>query len=110
MLSPSPPPIAPSLPSDAEGDHDNWTTAHEQAAQEAYEVEAADYYIFELMRVFASATKALALFDCARCISVLDTLPHIHQRSAGVLAMVGRAHYEQQEYPAVRRRLLIIRL
>lgn len=109
VFSPSPPPIAHSTPSDASGAHDNWTADHEQAAQEAYEIEAADHYIYELMRVFASATKALALFDCAKCISVLDTLPHVHQRSAGVLAMVGRAHYERQEYPAAERAFKAVR-
>lgn len=100
-FSPSPPPIAHSPISEVSGAPSNWTTAHEQAAQEAYEIEVADQYIYELMRLFASATRALALFDCSKCISVLEKLPHVHQRSAGVLAMVGRAHYERLEYSAV---------
>ncbi|KAF7966200.1 hypothetical protein HWV62_39684, partial [Athelia sp. TMB] len=108
VFSPSPPPVAHSGASDTSAP-DNWTIAHEQAAHEAYEIEVADHYIYELMRLFASATKALALFDCAKCISVLDTLPHVHQRSAGVLAMVGRAHYERQEYPAAERAFKAVR-
>lgn len=86
----------------------NWTTANEQAAHEAYESELADQYIYDLMRHFASATRALSLYDCSKCISELEKLPHVHQRSAGVLAMVGRAHYERQEYASVRLYLFLL--
>jgi anaphase-promoting complex subunit 3 len=54
------------------------------------------------MRLFASATRALAMYDSQKCIDEAEKLPIIHQQSAWVLAMVGRAHYEQLEYAAVR--------
>jgi anaphase-promoting complex subunit 3 len=97
----SPPPIAHSPRSEVSPAPSNWTTGHEQAAQEAYEFELAEQYIYDLMRQFASATRALSLFDCSKCIAELEKLPHVHQMSAGVLAMVGRAHYERLEYASV---------
>lgn len=100
-FSASPPSIAQSPRSDVSPAPSNWTIAHEQAAQEAYELELADQYIYDLMRQFASATRALSLYDCSNCISELEKLPHVHQMSAGVLAMVGRAHYERLEYASV---------
>lgn len=100
-FSPSPPPIPQSPRSEVSPAPSNWTAAHEQAAQEAYEYEIADQYIYNLMRRFASATRALSIYECSKCISELEKLPHVHQMSAGVLAMVGRAHYERLEYASV---------
>jgi anaphase-promoting complex subunit 3 len=100
--SPSPPSIAHSLRSEASPSPSNWTSAHEQAAQEDYEIELADLYLYDLTRCFASATRALAVYDCQKCLSDLDQLPHVHQQSPWVLAMVGRAHYEKLDYASVR--------
>lgn len=97
----SPPSIIHSPRSEVSPAPSNWTIAHEQAAQEAYEIELAEQYIYDLMRQFAIATRALSLYDCSKCIAELEKLPHVHQMSAGVLAMVGRAHYERLEYAAV---------
>lgn len=97
----SPPPITLSPRSEVSPAPSNWTTAHEQAAQEAYEFELAEQYIYDLMRQFASAMRALSLYDCSKCIAELEKLPHVHQMSAGVLAMVGKAHYERLEYASV---------
>jgi anaphase-promoting complex subunit 3 len=79
-----------------------WTPAHEQAAQEAYEAELAENYLYNLTRRFASATRALAMYDSRACLDELEQLPHVHQQSPWVLAMVGRAHYERLEYASVR--------
>ena len=79
-----------------------WTSAHEQEAQEAYESELAENYLYDLMRRFASAMRALAMYDCGGCLEELEQLPHVHQQSSSVLAMVGRAHYERLEYAHVR--------
>ena len=100
--SASPPSIAHSPRSEASPSPSNWTSAHEQAAQEAYEVELADQYLYDLMRRFASATRALAVYDCQKCLIELEGLPHVHQQSPWVLAMVGRAHYEKLDYASVR--------
>lgn len=67
----------------------------------SYEIEMADYTIYNLMRSFASATRALAMYDCRGCLLELEKLPREHQRSAWVMAMVGKAHYELGEYAAV---------
>ena len=72
------------------------------SADELYEMQVADYNIYNLMRTFASATRALAMYDCRACLLELDKLPREHQRSAWVMSMVGKAHYELGEYAAVR--------
>lgn len=100
--SPSPPSIAHSPRSETSPAPSNWTAAHEQAAQEAYELELAEQYLYELIRRFASATRALAMYDCRKCLEELEKLPFVHQQSPWVLAMVGRAHYERLEYASVR--------
>lgn len=50
------------------------------------------------MRLFASAVRSLAMYDCTSCLEELDQLPEVHQRSSSVLAMVGRARYEMADY------------
>jgi anaphase-promoting complex subunit 3 len=42
------------------------------------------------------------MYDSRKCIDEVEKLPVIHQQSAWVLAMVGRAHYERLEYAPVR--------
>ena len=97
----SPLPIPRSSSSETSPAPSGWTAAQEQAAQEAYDTELADWHIYELMRKFARATRAMAVYDCRRCLEELEELPPNHQRSTLVLAMVGKAHYELGEYAAV---------
>ena len=78
-----------------------WDADQEQAAQEAYEMELADYHIYGVMRKFASAARAMAYYDCRLCLDELDTLPVQHKRSASVMAMLGKAHYELGQYREV---------
>jgi len=106
--SQSPRSIAQSPRSDTSPAPSNWTASQEQAAQEAYEVELADQYIYDLMRLFASATRALAMYNTALCMEELDKLPHVHQRSPYVMAMVGKAHYERTDYTSVRTHLFSV--
>ncbi|KAF9227878.1 TPR-like protein [Gyrodon lividus] len=101
--STSPTSNAQSPHSDTSPAPSNWTPAHEQAAQEAYEREMADYYIYDLMRRFARATRALSVYDCYSCLMELEHIPSTHQQSSWVLAMVGRAHYERLEYASAER-------
>lgn len=96
--SPSPPSVAHSPRSEGSPVPTAWTAAQEQAAQEAYEVALADIYIYDLMRLFASAARALAMFDCDTCLEELNKIPEVHQRSPWVMAMAGRAHYEKTDY------------
>ncbi|KAI0646861.1 protein prenylyltransferase [Trametes meyenii] len=86
-----------------------WTAEQERAAEEAFQVELADYQIYDVMRRFASATRAMALYDCQLCLDELETLPSQHQRSASVMAMVGKAHYELGQYPAAERAFEAVR-
>lgn len=62
----------------------------------------ADYYIYDLMRRFARATRAMSVYDCYSCLMELEHMPSAHQQSSWVLSMVGRAHYERLEYASVR--------
>ncbi|KAM5539076.1 hypothetical protein V8D89_007299 [Ganoderma adspersum] len=87
----SPPPLA------------TWSAEQEKAAQEAYAVESADFQVYEVMRKFASATRAMALYECRVCLEELETLPAPHKRSASVMAMLGKAHYELGQYPEAER-------
>jgi anaphase-promoting complex subunit 3 len=105
--SQSPPPNAHSPGSVGTPTSSTWTVAHEQAAQEEYEQELADDYLYEITRRFANATRALSMYDCRKCLDELEELPDCHQHSAWVLAMVGRAHYERLEYAAVRGKVLL---
>ena len=42
------------------------------------------------------------MYNTALCMEELDKLPHVHQRSSYVMAMVGKAHYERTDYTSVR--------
>ncbi|KAI0253938.1 hypothetical protein BJV78DRAFT_1280665 [Lactifluus subvellereus] len=107
--SQSPQSVTLSPRSDTSPAPSNWTASQEQAAQEAYEVELADQYIYDLMRLFASATRALAMYNTALCMEELDKLPHVHQRSPYVMAMVGKAHYERTDYTSAERAFQAVR-
>ncbi|KAJ7098078.1 hypothetical protein B0H15DRAFT_823995 [Mycena belliarum] len=107
--SPSPSSIAHSPRSETSPSPSNWTSTHEQAAQEAYELELAEKYLYDLVRHFASATRALSLYDSPRCLEALEKLPYIHQTTPWVLAMIGRAHYEQLEYAHAERAFKTLR-
>lgn len=101
-FSHSPPSNALSPRSEVSPSPSNWTLAQEQLAQEEYDNELAEHYLYELVRRFARATRALSHYDCLTCLKELEDLPHAHQHSPMVIALVGRAHYERQDYPSVR--------
>jgi anaphase-promoting complex subunit 3 len=42
------------------------------------------------------------MYNTTLCMEELDKLPHVHQRSSYVMAMVGKAHYERTDYTSVR--------
>ncbi|KAG8217544.1 TCP-1/cpn60 chaperonin family-domain-containing protein [Butyriboletus roseoflavus] len=101
--STSPASNAQSPPSDTSPAPSHWTPADERAAQEAYEQDMADYYIYDLMRRFARATRAMSVYDCYSCLTELEHMPSAHQQSSWVLSMLGRAHYERLEYASAER-------
>ncbi|KAL1680846.1 hypothetical protein EV122DRAFT_275784 [Schizophyllum commune] len=99
-----PPAQSPSSPrSAASPGPEAWTQAQERAAQEAYEQECADFELYNLMRMFARAARALAKYDCVAAVAALDEIPTAHQNSPWVLSMAGKAHYERQNYAAAER-------
>jgi anaphase-promoting complex subunit 3 len=100
--SPSPPSAALSPRSEVSPSPSNWTSAQEQLAQEEYEADMAEHYVYELLRRFARASRALSHYDCQKCLEELEKLPHAQQKSSAVVAMVGKAHYEQQDFSSVR--------
>jgi anaphase-promoting complex subunit 3 len=99
--SPSVSSLAHSPRSDASPAPSNLTAAQEQIAQEAIEFEAADNYIYELMKIFARATQNLACYRCQAAVDELDKLPDDQQKSPSVMILVGRAQYELNEYAKV---------
>ncbi|GLB35381.1 putative anaphase-promoting complex, cyclosome, subunit 3 [Lyophyllum shimeji] len=108
--SQSPPSAAQSPRSEVSPSPSNWTAAQEQAAQEEYDAELADHYLYNLTRKYASATRALATYDCQTCLRELEQLPHAFQSSPWVLAMVGRAHYEKQDFASAERAFKAVRV
>ncbi|EAU88243.2 cell division cycle protein 27/anaphase promoting complex subunit 3 [Coprinopsis cinerea okayama7 len=97
------PPSALSPHSEGSPAPSGWTLLQEQQAQEEYEIELADHAIYELVRQFASAARRLALYDCKRCLKELERLPPAHQKSASTLVMIGKVHYELQDYSSAER-------
>ncbi|KAG6919963.1 hypothetical protein DXG01_013312 [Tephrocybe rancida] len=87
-----------------------WTSAQEQAAQDEYDAEMADHYLYNLTRTFASAARALALYDCQGCLQELEQLPNVHQSSPWVLSLVGRAQYEKQDFASAERAFKAVRI
>ncbi|KAH9946284.1 protein prenylyltransferase [Epithele typhae] len=77
--------------------------AEEPPTQEEYEMEVAECEIYDVMRNFARATLAMSLYDCRQCLEELEALPAQHKRSASVMAMLGKAHYELGQYPEAER-------
>ncbi|OBZ75111.1 Protein bimA [Grifola frondosa] len=75
-FSPSPPPIPRSPPLESSPQPPIWTVAQEQQAQDAYDKELADYHIYDLMRSFARAARAMALYDCQACLEELENCLH----------------------------------
>ncbi|KAG7092407.1 hypothetical protein E1B28_008764 [Marasmius oreades] len=108
--SPSPPALPHSPRSEGSPSPGNWNAAQEQAAQEAYDMEMADHYIYDLMRRFAIATRALTLYDSQKCLMELEQLPGFHQQTPWVLAMVGKAHYESGDYRSAERAFRAVRV
>ncbi|KAK0197270.1 hypothetical protein F5146DRAFT_1014772 [Armillaria mellea] len=103
--SPSPPPNAHSPRSERSPSPSAWTSA----TQDAYETELADNYVYDLMRRFAIATRALTLFDSTKCLDELMQLPEEHQKTPWVLSLIGRAHYEKADYGAAERAFKALR-
>jgi anaphase-promoting complex subunit 3 len=103
--SQSPQSIAQSPRSDTPPAPSNWTASQEQAAQEAYEVELADQYIYDPC-------------DCLPAPRGTGNVQHdalyggIGQTTACPskilvrMAMVGKAHHERTDYTSVRTRPL----
>ncbi|KZV92867.1 TPR-like protein [Exidia glandulosa HHB12029] len=77
--------------------------AFDAAAQEALEFQAADDYIYELMRVFARATRAMAQYKCMQVIQELELLPQEQQNSPSGLVLIARANYEMVDYAKAER-------
>lgn len=49
------------------------------------------------------------MYNTALCMEELDKLPHVHQRSPYVMAMVGKAHYERTNYTSAERAFQAVR-
>ncbi|CAK5279633.1 unnamed protein product [Mycena citricolor] len=101
--SPSPPAIANSPQSETS------PSRHDPMLADAYEWELADFYVYDLTRQFATAARALALYNSPKCLVELEKLPPVHQKTPWVLAMIGRAHFEQLEYAKAERAFKALR-
>ncbi|KAL6824944.1 hypothetical protein V8C40DRAFT_245187 [Trichoderma camerunense] len=61
-------------------------------------LEEALRWVMDLMKKLGSGYYYLSQFQCQEAIQALSLLPAVHQSSPGVLALMGRAHYEQASY------------
>ncbi|THU92149.1 TPR-like protein [Dendrothele bispora CBS 962.96] len=104
--SPSPPAIVQSPRSEGSPSSSRWPTLD---AGEARDLEVAEQYIYDLMRCFARATRALSVYDSEKCLFELEKLPNEHQQTPWVLAMVGKAHYEKADYSSAQRAFKAVR-
>ncbi|KAF9050654.1 TPR-like protein [Hymenopellis radicata] len=68
------------------------------AVQEAYEIELAEHYIYDIMRRYATATRALTVYDSDLCISEIQQLSEDDQSTPWSLSLRGRAEYEKADY------------
>ena len=75
-----------------------WTAEMERAATEAHDIEQADIYIYDLMRLLASCTRLLAMYECEAFAVEIDMVPRCHQETASILTMIARAKYEEADY------------
>ncbi|KZS98958.1 TPR-like protein [Sistotremastrum niveocremeum HHB9708] len=100
MLSPdtahSPPTSSMHSPQ-SEGSPGPSTHAAQRAA-EAMEWEAADKYIFHLLRSHAIAYQHMARYSCKEVIEAVENLTPDMQKSTSILSLVGRAYYEMVDY------------
>ncbi|KAI5123272.1 hypothetical protein M0805_009294 [Coniferiporia weirii] len=80
-----------------------WTAEMEQAMQEAYNSTLADNYVYDLMRLFATCVRLLAMYDCQAFLEMIDQLPRNHQQTFSVIVMIARARYEQADYMTAER-------
>ncbi|KAL7930972.1 hypothetical protein V8C35DRAFT_282911 [Trichoderma chlorosporum] len=61
-------------------------------------LEEALRWVMDLMRKLGSGYYLLSQFQCQEAVQALGSLPAAHQSSPWVLALMGRAHYEQASY------------
>ena len=73
----------------------------ELTAQELYEMELAEYNVYNTMRSCAKALRAYASYELQTCLDELEGLDLVHQRSPWVMALVAKAEYEKGDYSAV---------
>lgn len=74
-------------------------TAPRAAEVDAAKMEEAVRWVLDLMKKFGSGYYHLSRFQCDDALQALSSLPAAHQGTPWVLALMGRAHFEQAAYP-----------
>lgn len=88
-----------------DGDYDEMVKVREASAPPSKvtehslaRFEEALRWVMDLMKKLGSGYFLLSQFQCQEAIQALSALPVAHQSSPWVLALMGRAHYEQASY------------
>jgi anaphase-promoting complex subunit 3 len=68
------------------------------AEPDTAKLEEALRWVMDLMKKLGSGYFLLSQFQCQEAVQALSSLPAAHQSSPWVLALMGRAHYEQASY------------
>ncbi|TQS36718.1 hypothetical protein Golomagni_02823 [Golovinomyces magnicellulatus] len=81
----------------------NWTSSlpninHRRIESEAPQLEEAVKVILELLKIIGSGYYALAKFQCSEALQIFNILPRQHRNSPWIMALIGRAYYEQAAY------------
>lgn len=81
----------------------NWTSSlpninHRRMESEVPQQEEAVKVILELLKIIGSGYYALAKFQCSEALQFFNTLPRQHRNSPWIMALIGRAYYEQAAY------------
>ncbi|RKF74269.1 Protein bimA [Golovinomyces cichoracearum] len=81
----------------------NWTSSlpninHRRIENEAPQQEEAVKVILELLKITGSGYYALAKFQCSEALQIFNMLPRQHRNSPWIMALIGRAYYEQAAY------------
>ena len=61
----------------------------------------------QLLQEIGHAYLALSQFECGRAVQLFSELPQRHYQTGWVLAQLGRAYFEQDDYKKVKTKRII---
>ncbi|KAB5570489.1 hypothetical protein GE09DRAFT_709383 [Coniochaeta sp. 2T2.1] len=84
--------------------------AQKPVEPDSVKVEEALRWILDLLRRLASGYQLASQFQSPEALSTYDSVPRSHRDTPWVLAQMGKAHYEQANYPEAEKYFKRVRL